>query len=295
MGDGEAAALAVVAEGDEGAFELAVVGVAGNAHFNGELADADEVLGGAEGELGGILFRSEVVGSPQAVHVEVTVAVSVSCFVGVRAFTAGPVLAVGVEGGGAVHAHGGFQLAVHGASVVYIGHGVDTDTEAQFIVAGFIVFVYIVIAGNVLHPDFRNVGQIACLLFQFRHTDAKALEFAGIFGGQLPDSSLLAVIQASFLSHKAGNDLGQFITAYILIPFECTVGISIHHTLVGQLGYSLVGPGGCIYISKGIGSGNIEGGGCKEGSQCGFQKAVVHFLSPELSVSSLNSQMDFYF
>ena len=161
--------------------------------------------------------------------------------------------------------------------------------------AGFIVFVYIVIAGNVLHPDFRNVGQIAGLLFQFLHPDAQALEFAGVFSRKLLHRGSLAVVQAFFFSHKAGNDLGQFITAYILIPFECTVRISIHHTLVRQLGYSLVGPGGCIYISKGIGSGNVEGGGCKEGSQCGFQKAVVHFLSPELSVSSLNSQMDFYF
>ena len=48
-GEGEAAAFQVVAERSEDAFDFSVIGVAGDAHLDGELADADEVFGRAVG------------------------------------------------------------------------------------------------------------------------------------------------------------------------------------------------------------------------------------------------------
>ena len=85
-GEGEAAAFQVVAEGGKNAFDFAVIGVAGDAHLDGELTDTDEVLGRAEGELRGILFRSEVVGGPQAIQVEITIAVAVRSLVWLLSF-----------------------------------------------------------------------------------------------------------------------------------------------------------------------------------------------------------------
>ena len=61
---GEAAASLVVAEGDEGAFHLVVIGVAGDAHLHREHTDTDEVLGWAEGLVRRVLFLSELVGGP---------------------------------------------------------------------------------------------------------------------------------------------------------------------------------------------------------------------------------------
>ena len=118
-GEGEAAAFQVVAERSEDAFDFAVIGVAGDAHLDGELTDADEVLGRAEGELRGILFRSEVVGGPQAVQMEITIAVAraeLGLALVLRIDT------VHVVAFFAIHVQDGFNLSIEVDAVV---HGCD--------------------------------------------------------------------------------------------------------------------------------------------------------------------------
>lgn len=60
----EVAAFSVVAKVQECALEFAIIGVASDAHLDGELADTDEVLGRSEWKPCRILLRSELVGGP---------------------------------------------------------------------------------------------------------------------------------------------------------------------------------------------------------------------------------------
>ena len=50
-----------------------------------------------------------------------------------------------------------------------------------------------------------------------------------------------------------------------------------------------------IFYHEWIGGGNGKSGGRKQGGHGGFQKAVSHFFSPELSVSSLKFSNGFLF
>lgn len=54
----------VIAKGKECTLEFAIIGVASDAHLDGELADTDEVLGRSEWKPCRILLRSELVGRP---------------------------------------------------------------------------------------------------------------------------------------------------------------------------------------------------------------------------------------
>ena len=120
-GEGEAAAFQVVAERSEDAFDFAVIGVAGDAHLDGELADADEVLGRAVGEVCRILFRSEVVGGPQAVQVEITIAVAraeLGLALVLRIDT------VHVVAFFAIHVQDGLDLSIEVDTVVHGGDGI---------------------------------------------------------------------------------------------------------------------------------------------------------------------------
>lgn len=60
----EVAAFSVIAKGKECTLEFAIIGVASDAHLDGELADTDEVLGRSERKACCILLRSELVGRP---------------------------------------------------------------------------------------------------------------------------------------------------------------------------------------------------------------------------------------
>ena len=120
-GEGEAAAFQVVAERSEDAFDFAVIGVAGDAHLDGELADADEVLGRAVGEICRILLRSEVVGGPQAIQVEITIAVA-RAELGLALVLR--IDAVHVVAFFAIHVQNGLDLTVEVNAVIHRSDGI---------------------------------------------------------------------------------------------------------------------------------------------------------------------------
>ena len=273
MGDGESSAFLIIAEGDEGTFELSVIGIAGNAHFDRELADTDEVFGGSEGEFRGVLFLAEVVGSPQAVHVHFAVSVAASDGIIVFGF---PAVHIRVKDVFAVQAGEGFELAIDGGTGIHIGHDVHTGAEGEFVVFFFIGFENIGVSRHVLYAEFGDDGKISRFLFQFGNPYAQACQFVCIFGGEFLHGCFLGIAEVFFL-HEAGDDLGQFVAAHILVPAEGAVRISVDHIFFRQLGNGFVGPGRFIHVCKGIGCGN---GPCctgHNGCGCDFQKAVLHF------------------
>ena len=170
-------ALQVVAEFQESTFEFAVIGVAGDPHFYGELADTDEVFGGAEGKVGGILLWSELVGSQKAIQVDIAVIVTAGNVHGAVFVVS---VLIGVKHFPAVHADESFQLAVQGGTVIYSGNRIQTDTGAQFIVFLFFFRENVVVAVNALYAEFSNKECFSCFLFQFGNTDAEVGKIIGI-------------------------------------------------------------------------------------------------------------------
>ena len=278
---GEAAASLIVAEGDEGAFHLVVIGVAGDAHFDREHADTDEVLGGAEGLVRRVLFLSELVGGPQAVQVELAIVVAISGFrfAGAEAFFGG-IKFIDVIESLAVHVQVGFHLAVDGAAVVHAGDGIQADAGGELIGLFLAVFENIVIAIHALHAELGDEIDLAPFLFQLCHADAQVLQFVCIGSGELCHSRLLLSGEAVLLRHELPHDLRQLEAGHILFPAECAVRVAVHHVLGRQLRDGLVRPVIGGYIGKRIRRADRYSGAGDKSRNGGFQKSMVHGLSP---------------
>ena len=189
-----------------------------------------------------LLLRPEMVGHPQPVQMEFSVAVAVfqravPVIMLLHIVVAICILLIYAP---AVHVDHRFQLAVYGGPVVYLSEGIQTDPGAQLVV--LVSGIYIVIPVDALHADFRQEIDISLFLFQLGHTHAQILQLCRIFLRQTVHNLLLLRGESFPGGQKLSDDFRHFIPGHILVAPEGSVRISGHHALLGQAAYSLIAP-----------------------------------------------------